>query len=56
MKNFFSDDKDLPWINNKFKKLINDKNSAYKSYCHFNRYALLFEKFKVLQSQLNMPI
>ena len=28
---------DPSWINNKTEKLINEKNSAYKSYCHFNR-------------------
>ena len=26
-------DKDPPWINNNIKKLINDKNHAYASYC-----------------------
>ena len=26
-------DRDLPWINKEIKKLINEKNSAYKSYC-----------------------
>ena len=38
------------------KKLINEKNSAYKSYCRFNRDVFLFEKFKVLENQLNMSI
>ena len=36
--------------------LDNEKNSAYKSYCRFNRDMLLFEKFKVLQNQLNKSI
>ena len=50
------DDQDPPWINKEIKILINEKNSAYKSYYRFNRNVLLFEKFKVLQSQLNVSI
>ena len=45
--NYFLDERDPPWINNKIKKLINEKNSAYKSYCHFQRDVFLFKKFKV---------
>ena len=43
------DDRDPPWINNKIKKLINEKHLSYKSYCRFNRHLFLFEKFKFLQ-------
>ena len=50
------DDRDPPRINNEIKKLINEKNFAYKSYCRFNRDVLLFEKFKFLQIQLNVSI
>ena len=50
------DDRDPPWMNNEIKKLINDKNLAYKSYCRFNRDVFLFEKFKFLQNQLNVSI
>ena len=46
------DDRDPPWINNE----INEKDFAYKSYCHFNRDVLLFEKFIFLQNQLNVSI
>ena len=39
------DDKNPPCINKEIKKLINEKNSNYRSYCSFNRNAFLFEKF-----------
>ena len=45
-----------PWINNEIKKLINEKISTYKSYCRFSRDVFLYEKFKVLQNQLNVSI
>ena len=38
------DEKDPSWINNWIKKLINEKNYAYKSYCRFSRDVFLFEK------------
>ena len=51
------ENRDLPWMNNKIKKLINEKNLAYKSknlayksYCRFNRDVFLFEKFRFLQN------
>ena len=40
----------------RLKKLINEKNSAYKSYCCFYRDVLLFKKFKVVQNQANVSI
>ena len=45
------DDRDPPWIYDEIKKTINEKNSAHKSYCRFNRDEFLFENFKVLQHQ-----
>ena len=50
------DGRDPLWINNEIKKLINEYNSAYKSYCRFDTEVFLFQKFKVLQNQLNMSI
>ena len=49
-------DRDHPWMNNKVKKLINEKNSGYKSYCHFNRDVFLVEKFKFMHNQLSVSI
>ena len=43
-------------MNNKIKKLINEKNSGYKSYCRFNRDVFLFEKFKFIHNQLSVSI
>ena len=48
--------KDPPWTNNEIKKLMVEKNKGYNCYCHFNRNTFFFEKFKVLQNQLNMSI
>ena len=48
--------RDPHWTNNEIKKLIIKKNFGHKSYCCFNRDLLLFEKFKVMQNQLNMSI
>ena len=44
------ENRDPPWMNNKIKQLINEKNLAYKSYWHFNRDVFLLEKFKFLQN------
>ena len=43
-------------MNSEIKKLINEKNLAYKSYCRFNRAVFLFEKFEFLQNQSNVSI
>ena len=48
------DDRDPPWINKEIKKLILEKNLAFKSYCYSNKSMFFFEKFKTLQYQLNM--
>ena len=50
------DDRDLPWINQEIKKLMLEKNLEFKSYCCSNKNMFLFEKFKVLQYQLNISI
>ena len=42
-------DRDPPWINKEFKKLMLEKNLAFKSYCYSNKSMFLFEKFKALQ-------
>ena len=47
LHNYFLDERDPPWINNEIKKLINEKNSAYKSHCPVQRDVFLFGKFKV---------
>ena len=52
----FCDVRDPPWINNEFKKLINEKNSAYKSYCCLDRDVFILEKFKFQQNQFNLSI
>ena len=46
------DDRDPPWINKEIKKLMIEKNLAFKSHCCSNRNMLLLEKFKALQYQL----
>ena len=50
------DDRDPPWINKEIKKLMVEKNLAFKSYCYSNKSMFLFEKFKALQYQLNISI
>ena len=47
---------DPPWLNNEIKKLIIEKNSAYKSYCCLDRDVFLLEKFKFQQNQFNLSI
>ena len=50
------DDRYPPWINKEIKKLMLEKNLAFKSYCCSNKSMFLFEKFKALQYQLNISI
>ena len=49
-------DRGPPWINKEIKKLMLEKNLAFKSYCCSNKSMLLFEKFKASQYQLNISI
>ena len=55
-KTILCDDRDPPWINKEIKKLMLEKNLAFKSYFYSNRSMFLFEKFKALQYQLNISI
>ena len=50
------DYRDPPCINKEIKKLMLEKNLAFKSYCCSNKRMFLFEKFKALQYQLNISI
>ena len=50
------DDRDPPWINKGMKKLMIEKNLAFKLYCCFNRNMFFLEKFKALQYQLHISI
>ena len=45
-----------PWINKEIKKLMIEKNLAFKLYCCSNRNMFLLEKFKALQYQLYISI
>ena len=50
------DDRDPPWIKKEIKKLVAEKNLAFKTYSCSNRNMFLLEKSKALQYQLQMPI
>ena len=50
------DDRDLPWTNKEIKKLVVEKNLAFKTYSCSNRNMFLLEKSKALQYQLQIPI
>ena len=53
------DDTDSPWINMEIRKLMTEKNLAFKSCCCSNKNIPLlekFQKFKALQNQLNVSI
>ena len=50
------DDRDPTWINQEIKKLLVEKNLAFKSYCYSNRNRFLLEKFKALYYQLHISI
>ena len=59
LKNFetiICDDGDPPWINKEIKKLMLEKNLAFKSYYCSNKSMFPFKKFKALQYQLNISI
>ena len=46
------DDRDLPCINKEIKKLMVEKNLAFKLYCCSNKNTFVLKKFKALQNQL----
>ena len=50
------DDRDPRWINKEIKKLMLEKNRAFKSYCYSNKSMFFFKKLKALQYQLNISI
>ena len=50
------DDRDPPWINNRFKELINEKNDICECYLHSNKDPKWFNKVEFLQNELNSLI
>ena len=48
-------DRDPPWINKKIRKLMVEKNLAFKSYSCSNRNMFLVKKSKALKYQLRIP-
>ena len=49
------DDRDPPWINNRIKKLIYERNSLYKDYGK-NNDTQIFEKLTLLQKNLHLAM
>ena len=50
------DDLDPPWINNRVKELINEKNNTFQCYLHSNKDLKLFNKVQYLQNKLKSSI
>ena len=50
------DDRDPPWINNRVKELINEKNDTFQCYLHSNKDPKLFNKVEYLQNELKSLI
>ena len=50
------DDRDPPWINNRVKELISEKNDAFQCYLHSNKDPKLFNKVEYLQNELKSLI
>ena len=50
------DDRYPPWINKEIKRLMTEKNLAFKSYSCSNKNMFLLEKFKTLQYQFYISI
>ena len=48
------DDRGPPWINNRFKQLIQEINNTYRSYILSDKYPQTFEKVKYPQNQLKL--
>ena len=51
-----SDDKDPPWINSSIRRLLQDKNEAYKCFERRNSNSQYFEYFQSLQNLLGVSI
>ena len=50
------DDRDPPWINNRVKELISEKNNAFQCYLRSNKDPKLFNKVEYLQNELKSLI
>ena len=50
------DDRDPPWINNRVKEIIYEKNDTFQCYLHGNKDPKLFNKVKYLQNELKSLI
>ena len=50
------DDRDPPWINNRVKEKINEKNDTFQCYLHSNKDPKLFNKIEYLQNELKSLI
>ena len=50
------DDRNPPWINNKIKKLIAEKNIASKCYLQTNSYIQLFRRFQSFQNLFTVTL
>ena len=50
------DDRDPPWITNRVKKLINEKNDTFQWYLHSNKDPKLFSNVEYLQNELKSLI
>ena len=50
------DDQDPPWINNRVKELINEKNDTFQCYLHSNKDPKLFNEVEYLQNELKSLI
>ena len=46
------DDRDPPWINNKIKNLINEKNTAYQSYIQNGKNKQSLKNFQAIENML----
>ena len=51
-----SGDRDPPWINSSIRRLIQDKNEAYKRFKKINNNNQYFENFQSLQKLLGVSI
>ena len=49
------DDRDPPWINNRIKKIIYERNSLYKDY-RKNNDTQIFEKLTLIQKKLHLAM
>ena len=50
------DDRNPPWINNRVKELINEKDDTFQRYLHSNKDPKLFSKVEYLQNELKSLI